>query len=145
MRFVVDASVAVKWFVDEEGRDQARLLLGRDHELSAPDLVVVEVLGVLSRKRRASLVSDAQAGAAIDDVVRTFDRIVPASDLAVDAFTLAGVLQHSIYDCFYLALARRSGDLLVTADRTFATKVRDAGMSDHLALLGADARLPALP
>ncbi len=40
---VVDASVALKWFVDEAGSNQARLLLIRDLSLVAPDLIVAEV------------------------------------------------------------------------------------------------------
>ena len=43
MNLIIDASVAVKWLVDEPRRDQARDVLGRDMDLIAPDLILVEV------------------------------------------------------------------------------------------------------
>ena len=43
MTLVVDASVALKWFVDEDGSDRAVALLDGDEPLIAPDLVVAEV------------------------------------------------------------------------------------------------------
>jgi predicted nucleic acid-binding protein len=43
--FVVDASVAIKWFVDEEGRAEAVGLLR--HPLSAPDLLAPECANIL--------------------------------------------------------------------------------------------------
>ena len=39
MRFVVDASIAVKWLVEEEYSDAADGLLDESHELFAPRLM----------------------------------------------------------------------------------------------------------
>jgi hypothetical protein len=48
MIVVVDPSVALKWFVEEPLRPQARLLLADKHELIAPDILIAGVaeLGV---------------------------------------------------------------------------------------------------
>jgi predicted nucleic acid-binding protein len=48
---VVDASVAVKWFVKEDGHEAALGLLAHAH-LSAPDLVFAETANVLWKKLR---------------------------------------------------------------------------------------------
>ena len=47
MRLVVDASVAVKWLVEEEYSDAADRLLEGRHELFAPRLMASEVANVL--------------------------------------------------------------------------------------------------
>ena len=47
MRLVVDASVAVKWLVEEEGSASAERLLKGDHNLHAPRLMVSEIANAL--------------------------------------------------------------------------------------------------
>lgn len=42
--FVVDASVALKWFVSEQGVSQAAALLAGLDALIVPDLIVAEVV-----------------------------------------------------------------------------------------------------
>ena len=46
--FIVDASVAVKWVVDEQFSDAARLLAGA--RLYAPDLLYIECANILWKK-----------------------------------------------------------------------------------------------
>ena len=50
MCLVVDASVAIKWLVEEEGSETATRLLEGNHELHAPRLMVSEVTNALWRK-----------------------------------------------------------------------------------------------
>jgi predicted nucleic acid-binding protein len=48
--FVIDASVAIKWLVDEPGTAAALSL--RRHRLLAPDLLIAECANVLWKKVR---------------------------------------------------------------------------------------------
>ena len=50
MRLVVDASVAVKWFVREEDSDAATFLRDGRHEIFAPRLMATEIGNALRRK-----------------------------------------------------------------------------------------------
>ncbi len=50
--YVVDASVAVKWLVPEEGRPEAKALLDGGELLAAPELIVAEVASGIARKAR---------------------------------------------------------------------------------------------
>lgn len=43
MTIVVDASVALKWYVDEEDSERALALLNSGERLIAPDLIVAEL------------------------------------------------------------------------------------------------------
>jgi predicted nucleic acid-binding protein len=54
---VIDASVAIKWIIDEEGSPAALAL--RKHSLAAPDLLMAECANILWKKsRRGELSTD---------------------------------------------------------------------------------------
>lgn len=114
---VVDASVGVKWVVDEAGSDAAvALLAGRRLLTSA--LFWVEAANALATKERRGELSRA----AMDDAWRDLAQ-APLTSVAIDrtgvatALTLAAELRHPIYDCCYLQLAVQQGTAMVTADR----------------------------
>ena len=52
MTLIVDASVAIKWFIDEPGSEVARRLWRDEPDLLAPDLLVPEVCNAAWRKVR---------------------------------------------------------------------------------------------
>ena len=123
MRFVVDASVAVKLLVDEPDSDVARELAASGEELHAPRLMASEVANALWRKARLGQIERADAGAALawlpDMPVRWNDD----EAVSADAVRLALALDHPVYDCVYLALAHRIAAVMLTADRQFAMAV----------------------
>ena len=65
MRFVVDASVAVKWLVEEPDSDAALALAESGEELHAPRLMASEVANALWRKARLGQIERADASAAL--------------------------------------------------------------------------------
>ncbi|WP_349371099.1 type II toxin-antitoxin system VapC family toxin [Salinarimonas sp.] len=121
MSLIVDASVAVKWFVEEEGSEAAQRILDEPAAvLLAPDLLLVEVGNALWKKFNRDEVSWAQMLAAVSTLRVVFQppNLVPVAELAEHATRLAVELGHPIYDCLYLALtARTRGGVLVTDDR----------------------------
>ena len=135
MRFVVDASVAVKLLVDEPDSDAARELAASDHELHAPRLMASEVANALWRKARLGQVERADAGEALawlpDMPVRWNDD----EAVSADAVRLALALDHPVYDCMYLALAHRIGATVVTADRGLVTAVASTEHGEAVATL----------
>ena len=65
MRLVIDAGVAVKWLVAEEGSDAADRLLANGDDLYAPRLMASEVANALWRKVRLGEIERSQAGARV--------------------------------------------------------------------------------
>ena len=136
-RVVVDASVAVKWFVPEELSTEARQLLAPEYELLAPDLLWAEVGNVLWKKHRRGEFDEETA----TRILRDFSR-VSVEFHASQRWTEAA-LQHAmrigitVYDGLYLALAVGSGCRLVTADRRLHDSCREGPLRHVVGLVGA--------
>jgi predicted nucleic acid-binding protein len=115
--YVVDACVAAKWYLPEEHRAEALLLLKRG--LYVPTLIDVELASVMGKKVRSGQLMPHQAA----EFMHSFHRapvirhsVRSLVDLARD---LAIQTRQSVYDSIYLALAVRRRLRLVTADRRF--------------------------
>jgi predicted nucleic acid-binding protein len=115
MTVVVDASVAVQWVLQADDSTQSYNLL-RDDRLIAPDLVLVEIANAVWKAVRFANFPISIAMEAIAETENGFDEFVSSRDLKERALAIAIELQHSAYDCFYLALAEQRGCQLVTAD-----------------------------
>jgi predicted nucleic acid-binding protein len=125
---VLDASVAVKWVVDEQGSEAAVALRGR-HSFMAPELILVETANILWRKARQRELTPDEAGVAHAILMAADITIRPMLPLMASAMRLALSLQHPAHDCVYVALAAAEGIPLVTADRRLAQAVARAGHS----------------
>ena len=123
MRFVVDASVAVKWLVAEDDSEVAEELATSGHDLHAPRLMASEVANAIWRKARMGEIERRAAGILLADVPVMPVHWGADESVAADAMRLALALGHPIYDCMYLALAHRIGAVMLTADRRFANAV----------------------
>lgn len=83
MVYVLDASVALKWFLPEDDSDRARTLLARflaeqDH-LIAPDLIVSEFGHGLRKNFLGNRLTADDARAALADFLAVRFECVPAS------------------------------------------------------------------
>jgi predicted nucleic acid-binding protein len=112
----VDASVALKWFVPEEGSSDAVTLLSGASGLLAPDLLYPEFGNALWKQVRRGVLAQADARWAVAALRKVSIRVQPTAVLLPSALEIA--LRHglSVYDGIYVALAVREGCQLVTAD-----------------------------
>jgi predicted nucleic acid-binding protein len=122
VKVVVDASVIVKWFVQEDGRDAARHLVKLGCPCEAPELAIVEVAGALSLKVRANTLTWDQALASLRAMPDGTDVRASAAFIEM-AMNLSVEIDHHINDCLYLALALSEDKMLVTADVKFLNKL----------------------
>ncbi len=95
---VLDASVAAKFFFDEDGSDRAEALLTSGAVVAAPDLLFLEIASVGAKQVRRGLCSPELAREAVVSMVDVIDEVVPSCDLRLAAFIFARDDGFSAYD-----------------------------------------------
>ncbi len=116
---MVDASVAIKWFLPEIHSEAALRAQWLRQRLHVPAFLTLELGNVIAKKiRRGELTRD--NGKTILKELRHLplqrhadDRLFPA------AYELALNTRRSLYDCLYLALAEAVDGVMITADHKF--------------------------
>ena len=130
---VIDASVAVRWFVYGPGNDQAAPWLLRT-DLIGPDLITAEVGNAFWQYVRRGHLKLEEATAILMRLPECFSYLIAVQELIGDALLLAHQYDHPIYDCFYLALGRRERAAIVTLDRKQASIADRMGLEAELLL-----------
>ena len=123
MTLTVDASVVIKWFVKEEGFEEARGLLAHRIHLHAPDLLLAEFANTIWKKVHRREIADPRPY--FDELANLPDAVtLHRGDEFIDrAAEIAVETDHPVYDCLYLACAEATASALITADRQFAKKL----------------------
>jgi predicted nucleic acid-binding protein len=142
--FVIDASVVIKLFVQEEGTDISEsIFAGLSQEpparLYVPDLFYIECANILWKYvRRFDHPAD-KARDDLGDLLQLNLRAVPTGSLLTAAFDLA--LEHGLtaYDACYVALADVLDLPLITADERLVNNMK--GKTHDIHFLG-DFELP---
>ena len=122
-RYVVDASVGIKWFLPEIHSEAASRLPFLKASLHVPAFFHLELGNVLSKRiRRDELTPDE------GEAIRKELQLIPLQQhsnerLMKPAFALAIQTRRSFYDCLYLALAEAIDGQVVTADRKFCSSL----------------------
>lgn len=125
MRYVVDASVALKWVLPEP--DAAKAIVLRDefrsgiHQFLAHETFAVEVAHALTRAERRGILRPPQALHRLRNILSTVQRLHRSLPLLSRAVELSSLHRIGVYDCLYIALAEREQCALVTADSRLAS------------------------
>jgi predicted nucleic acid-binding protein len=73
---VVDASVALKWVLDEPGDREARAIIETGEALIAPELIVAEVANVAWRRVTSAEIHPSQAAVIVAEVPKVFTELL---------------------------------------------------------------------
>jgi len=126
MKYVLDASVALKWLFSEPDSAAAHVvredyLAGRT-ELAVPDIYAVELAHVISKAHRRALISEDVAGELLLEALASMPPVFATASLLAQAFELSLRFRTGVYDCLYLALADQLHCELLTADEKLLAK-----------------------
>ncbi len=122
-RYVVDASVGIKWFLPEIHSEAASRLPLLNASLHVPAFFHLELGNVLSKKTRRNELNPEEGEAILKELQRVPLQKHSNERLMKPAFTLAIQTRRSLYDCLYLALAEAIDGQVVTADRKFCSSL----------------------
>ena len=121
---VIDASIAIKWVVEEDGTAEA-LTLRRRANVIAPELLIAECANILWKKVQRGELNNDEALLAARLLQAAEIEFLPSRSLLEAAAQIAIELKHAAYDCLYLALAAERDCRFVTADESFVRKLRE--------------------
>ena len=132
IRHVVDASVAVKWFVEEVHAEAARRLLADVYALYAPDLLWPECGNILWKKVQRGELTAREARLIREGLERQLLTISPSRLIFEPALEIALDTGRTVYDSCYLALAMLTESQLVTADQRLFNALRQTDYTPYL-------------
>ncbi len=125
---VVDSSISVKWFIEEEDSDIAQLILDQYTDgtllFLAPNLIQAEFGNIVWKKLVFRGLSIVDADFAIQEFKTISFVLTPISILFDEAFQIAIKYKRSFYDSLYLALSVKENCGFVTADEKFYNAVK---------------------
>jgi predicted nucleic acid-binding protein len=137
--FVLDTSVALKWFVERDEPDRRKALELRDASVAercvllAPEFILLELSNALRTGRRftrSEIVAALRDFLALDIVL---EPVQP--EVLRRAVEIAFVFDTAVYDSYFLALAKASEAVLITADEVFLKRARAIGNLESLRML----------
>jgi predicted nucleic acid-binding protein len=113
--WVIDASVAAKWFLNEDRVKEATSVLV-SAELHAPSVIGLELHHTLWAAVRGGRLENEAIQPALERLPRIFVKLHSVESLLLEASRISSDHNHPIYDCAYIAVARVTGSPLLTAD-----------------------------
>ena len=136
MTFVLDASVALLWFVPQTNPKgiayaQATLMALKQGQAVVPSLCALEIANVITKLEAKGIVKEVES----QRFVALFAGLNIESDLTTGVQALGDILQLarrfklSAYDAAYLELSLRKGLPLSTLDAELATAAITAGVA----------------
>lgn len=128
LRCVLDASVGIKLFVEEEFSDKVQRLFARlaedpQTEIHIPDLFYIECANILLKYTRRFDRPLEDSLADIRDLNSLDLKVTSTSELIEDALILAEKKNLTAYDACYAVLAQKLGLPLITADAPMANAI----------------------
>ncbi len=117
---VVDTSVALKFYLPEEGHEEAVGLLEAAEdgaaELLAPGTILPEGFNAIAQQRRRGLLDEEDATGAWEKLLAAPVYTYATEDLIERAAEIANETGVIVYDALFLALAEDAETVMVTAD-----------------------------
>ena len=130
--YVVDASVAAKWFLEEDLCAQARRVLGNGYNLHAPDFLLLEMDSIFWKRIRSGDITPADGEKARLLLKQVSMELHPFAIFLDSAYEIANMAQRSVYDSLYMALAILLDAPMLTADRKLCNALKKTPFKKHI-------------
>ncbi len=135
MRYVIDASVAVKWFIWEEGTEEAQYLLDKLSSFYVPDLFLMEIDSILTKKVRKNELTIPDAFQKRRVFRQLPYKLIAYKEIEEFAFRLATEFSITLYDAAYLSTAIDHDAVFYTADKRLVNGMENTPFGDNISQL----------
>ena len=125
---VIDASAGVELVLRRAAARKIGGVLVEADWVIAPNLYISETANVFWKYRQLADFPRDECERYVRQAMALPDEFFPESDLYVEAFDMACLLGHPVYDMMYLVLARRQGAMLLTLDQKLDRMAGKAGV-----------------
>jgi predicted nucleic acid-binding protein len=129
---VIDACVAIKWFLPERGHEFAVEIFNNHNNMIAPDLFFIEIDAIITKKVRQKLVHLEDAKKIYDETRNLPIKIIPYLKISDIAFDLSSGLSITLYDACYLAVGIEFDQKVFTSDKRFFNGMQNTPFGHHL-------------
>jgi predicted nucleic acid-binding protein len=136
MNFVLDASVAVKWYVPEIYVNEAVKLLDGDHDFHVPELIFPEISNIIWKKVKREDITQTEGRRIIAALLETNWAVHSHKQTLVSAYAGAEATGQTVYDFTYLALAISLDCEFVTADEKIYRTLENTPFKSNLKWIG---------
>ena len=116
---VIDACVAIKWFLPENNFIKAGEILNSFNRMIIPDLFLIEFDAIVTKKICQRLIEQDDAIKMVQEIRNIPFEIIPYQLISKMAFDLSSALPITQYDACYLAAAIEYNEVVITADMRF--------------------------
>ncbi|WP_392531123.1 type II toxin-antitoxin system VapC family toxin [Nostoc sp. C117] len=131
-QYVLDASIAIKWFIPEVYSHAARRLIGSNHTFLVPDFFFAEVGNVLWKRVRRGEDTAENARQTLTDLNTVPLELYLSQPLMPLALDIAIQIDRAVYDSLYLALAITQQCQMVTADEKLYNALQTSSYASNL-------------
>jgi predicted nucleic acid-binding protein len=126
---VLDASVVLKWYLDDEKYGQKALYLltkyiSNELDILAPSLLEYEVINGLIIAQKRGRIKEEMIHTAVDGFINLGIRLKNLYSFYTRTLHYCKVYNRSVYDASYLAVAEEESMPLVTADEGLYNAVK---------------------
>ncbi|MEO6588084.1 MAG: type II toxin-antitoxin system VapC family toxin [Pyrinomonadaceae bacterium] len=136
MKKVVDASVAVKWYIPEIFEREANRVQTSGEILHAPELILPEFSNIIWKKVRFGEITEKEGNKIVDAFAQRNLHFHSHKTLIKSAFTGAVMTNRTVYDWTYLSLAIALSCEFITADEKFYKALENTKLKKHLLWIG---------
>lgn len=129
---VIDCSVAIKWLFLEKGSKQAEKLLQKISSFYVPDLFLIEMDAVITKKVRKREIEPHAAPEKSKKVRELPHQIIAYGEVSQLAFDLAISLPVTLYDATYVATAIEYDATVYTADQRLVNGLSNTSLKGYV-------------
>ncbi len=129
-KFVIDASVALKWQFKDESETEAALKMLADFiegkiSIFSPTLFAYEVVSAVHIAVSRNRIAEDEGIEIIRDILGIGVVLANFSGLEEHTFRIAKTYKRSVYDCAYIALAQKEGCNFYTGDKRLFNSIKN--------------------